>query len=315
MVSVSVIIPNYNHALFLKQRIESVLNQSFQDFEVIILDDCSTDNSRDIIELYRGHPKVKEIVYNAQNSGSPFRQWKKGIELAAGDYIWIAESDDWSEITFLSELVSPFYEYNDLVLGYCQMLCIRNTKIEWVTNVELIQEVVEGKSYNIQHMLGQNKIPNASSVVFKKKCFLNIDQQYLNMKYCGDWFVWSQICRQGKVFISGKYLNYFNKHDSDVSGEATKNGLDFIEGNKIFVNIIQNDNPSVEFIQIALANRVSRLNKLKVSFNDSNLYPKIQNEFIQFHKEYNLKFPYEKVSIIKKIKITIKKLVSIFSQS
>ena len=135
------------------------------------------------------------------------------------------------------------------------------------------------------------------------------------MKYCGDWFVWSQICRQGEVFISGKYLNYFNKHDSDVSGEATKNGLDFIEGNKIFVNIIQNDNPSVEFIQIALANRVSRLNKLKVSFNDSNLYPKIQNEFIQFHKEYYLKFPYEKVSIIKKIKITIKKLVSIFSQS
>ena len=48
--SVSVIIPNYNHALFLQQRIESVLNQTDQDFELIILDDCSTDYSREIIE-------------------------------------------------------------------------------------------------------------------------------------------------------------------------------------------------------------------------------------------------------------------------
>lgn len=99
--SVSIIIPNYNHALFLKQRIESVLNQTFQDFEVIILDDCSTDYSRDIIELYRGHPKVKEIVYNTQNSASPFIQWGKGIDLAEGDYIWIAESDNIVDTKFL----------------------------------------------------------------------------------------------------------------------------------------------------------------------------------------------------------------------
>jgi glycosyltransferase involved in cell wall biosynthesis len=69
---VSVIIPNYNHAPFLKERIESVLNQSFQDFEVILLDDCSTDNSRDIIEQYRHHPRVSNIIFNEQNTGNTF---------------------------------------------------------------------------------------------------------------------------------------------------------------------------------------------------------------------------------------------------
>lgn len=93
-MNVSVIIPNYCHARFLNQRIDSVLNQTYSDYEVIILDDCSTDNSREIIESYRNHPKISHIVYNEKNSGSTFIQWEKGFELARGEYIWIAESDD-----------------------------------------------------------------------------------------------------------------------------------------------------------------------------------------------------------------------------
>ena len=94
MCFVSVVIPNFNHALYLKQRIESVLNQTFQNFELIILDDCSTDNSKEVIERYKNHPKISKIVYNEENSGSVFRQWIKGIKLSTGKYIWIAESDD-----------------------------------------------------------------------------------------------------------------------------------------------------------------------------------------------------------------------------
>ena len=74
---VSVIIPNYNHARYLDERIQSVLNQTYQNFEVIILDDKSTDNSREVIEKYRAHPKIVHIIYNEINSGSTFRQWEK----------------------------------------------------------------------------------------------------------------------------------------------------------------------------------------------------------------------------------------------
>ena len=64
LTMVSVIIPNYNHAPFLVERIESVLNQSYPDFEVIILDDCYTDSSKEIIEKYRNNPKISQIIYN-----------------------------------------------------------------------------------------------------------------------------------------------------------------------------------------------------------------------------------------------------------
>lgn len=68
-MKVSVIIPNYRHALYLKERIDSVLEQTYRDFEVIILDDCSPDDSREIIETYRTREKIAHIVYNDATAG------------------------------------------------------------------------------------------------------------------------------------------------------------------------------------------------------------------------------------------------------
>ena len=94
---VSVIVPNYNHAQYLEKRIDTVLNQTYQNIEVIILDDKSKDNSIEVIEQYRNHPKVAQIILNEQNTGSPFKQWDKGISAANGELIWIAESDYYNE--------------------------------------------------------------------------------------------------------------------------------------------------------------------------------------------------------------------------
>lgn len=117
---VSVIIPNYNHASFLQQRIDTVLAQTYSDFEVILLDDCSTDDSRQVIEQYRHHPKVSGIIYNETNSGNTFQQWEKGIALAKGEWIWIAESDDYADPGFLATLIHNAAKGEAIVLSYCQ---------------------------------------------------------------------------------------------------------------------------------------------------------------------------------------------------
>ena len=115
---VSVIIPNYCHAQYLRERIDSVLSQTYKDFEVIILDDCSTDNSREVIESYRGREHVAHIIYNEQNSGSPFKQWQKGVELAKGEYIWIAESDDVAYDTLMEECVKALDANKEASLAF-----------------------------------------------------------------------------------------------------------------------------------------------------------------------------------------------------
>src|SRR5712671_345349 len=103
--TVSVIIPNYNHARFLRQRVDSVLGQTFQDFELILLDDCSTDERQSIIPENAADPRVR-MEFNEKNSGSTFKQWNKGVRLARGEYVWIAESDDYAEPQLLEKLVS-----------------------------------------------------------------------------------------------------------------------------------------------------------------------------------------------------------------
>ena len=104
MPKVTVILPNYNHGRYLTRRIESILNQTYRDFVLLIMDDASTDNSREIIERYTGDSRVKTI-YNSKNSGSPYLQWKLGLSHAQTDYVWIAESDDSAELTLLETLV------------------------------------------------------------------------------------------------------------------------------------------------------------------------------------------------------------------
>ena len=73
-----------------------------------------------MIETYRGEPHIAHIVYNETNSGSTFRQWHKGFELAQGECIWIAESDDYADPHFLECCMEQFERYPDCVLAYTE---------------------------------------------------------------------------------------------------------------------------------------------------------------------------------------------------
>lgn len=230
---VSVIIPNYNHEKYLQHRIDSVLNQTYQDFELIILDDKSKDNSVEIIERYRTHPKVSHIVYNEVNSGTTFKQWKKGIELAKGDYIWIAESDDYADITFL-EKVMLLIEKNSSVLCFSQSYVIDeydNIKRERV-------DILQSDFCNLDHFLSNdllygNVIYNASMVVFRKDAIdKSIWNELSHLTYCGDWLFWANLAINGSGTVSEvkEHLNYFRNHSSNVSNRSEANGLTFLEG-------------------------------------------------------------------------------------
>jgi glycosyltransferase involved in cell wall biosynthesis len=227
---VSVIIPNYNHAQYLKQRIDSVFNQTYKDFEVIILDDCSTDNSKEIIERYRDNDNVKHIVYNTENSGSTFNQWHKGIGLASGDYIWIAESDDWCETNFLKTIVDGLDKNDDAVFGYCQSFCINDEGgIIFQSNYTRLDDYCPSQEYLEKFMGTGNAVYNASMAVFRKKYYYQISDHYRSFRYCGDWVFWGELSRMGPVYISAKPLNYFRKHADDVTGRMNKSGENFIE--------------------------------------------------------------------------------------
>lgn len=84
-VEVSVIIPNYNYARFLQQRIDSVLAQTYTDYEIILLDDASTDDSVSILNHYKTNSRITHLEINSVNTGSPFAQWQKGLVCLVGN--------------------------------------------------------------------------------------------------------------------------------------------------------------------------------------------------------------------------------------
>ncbi len=270
MPSVSVILPNYNHASFLDKRLKSILNQNYRDFELIILDDCSTDNSKEIIEKYRFHEKVSTIIYNEVNGGSTFKQWDKGILNAKGKFIWIAESDDYCEPNFLSELIPPMENDGNLVIAFCQSLFVTpEEKIVNKTEASDLIKNISGEDFLKKYMLGINAIANVSMAVFRKNIISSISPEYKSFLYCGDWFFYASMCLKGSVFISGKYLNYFLRHEKSVTSTLTKMGYDFFEGNRVFHFIKNNVQINQEDLTRALNKRIDRYVDLKDEFHGS----------------------------------------------
>lgn len=235
---VSVIIPNYCHAKYLEQRIESVLGQTYQNFEVIILDDASPDGgaSMVVIEKYRGNPHVSHVEYNDVNSGSTFKQWRKGFELAKGELIWIAESDDYCEKSFLDELVPIWSKYpNSSIVqsgtirvdGYGNSLendIVFSGREICETGIECIKN----------HILCSNfYIPNASAVLFKRDDAINISQDYIKYKSSGDRLFWIYLAEKGDVVKVDKPLNYFRQHNNKVSNAKEYDGTQCRENYQI----------------------------------------------------------------------------------
>jgi glycosyltransferase involved in cell wall biosynthesis len=238
MCDVSVIIPNYNHALYLEKRIESILNQTFRNFEIIILDDHSNDDSLLIIDKYKDHPKVSRIIINEKNSGSTFKQWKKGIGESKGKYILIAESDDFSDENFLEKIIVEI-EVKNAGIAFCQSYFINERdEIIYEPQSETTNYSTSGNDFVINKMTLGNSIYNASAVVFKKDLALKIDIP--DLLYCGDWFFWVEILRKTDIAVISEKLNYFRRHSKSISTHSEKEGLQYIEGFKILKHIKSN---------------------------------------------------------------------------
>ncbi len=223
---VSVILPNYNHNNYLQQRWESIVNQTYQNFEIILLDDASTDQSASLIAQYAANPKVLHSVINTENSGSPFAQWQRGIDLAKGKFIWIAESDDYCESSFLETLVALITDKT--VLAY-----VGSTNVDQEGNLLGLNENPDplnrkrwysdyrnsGANEIKRYLRFKNTIPNASAVLFRKAA-VRSEFFKTDYNYCGDWYFWLQLLKHGDIAYSAKRLNFFRFHQD--SSRAVK---------------------------------------------------------------------------------------------
>ena len=245
-IKLSVIVPNYNYEKFMFERLYSILNQTEKVNEIIILDDCSTDNSRElidkIVESLSPFVNIKK-VYNEQNSGSAFKQWKKGFEEANGDYVWIAEADDYCEKTFLKNVIKPIIDDSEVMLSYSDTAFIdKNGKII-LKSIKPEIDILKTKHWDSNYVNNgldeinnysylNCTIANVSSVIFKNDNYKEEFELSGKFKQAGDWLFYVNVIKKGKVAFTNKPLNYYRVHGNNVTS-TTKKQAHFNEIKKV----------------------------------------------------------------------------------
>lgn len=253
---VSVVIPNYNYGKYIASRIDSVVKQTYPIYELIVLDDCSTDNSVDVIEkkleeIREKHPEIEiSFVKNKVNSGKAISQWKKGFELAKGDYVWIAEADDSCSKRFLEEAMKGFDD-PEVVLSYTESMLINGAGIMIAPNFRWSRDREKTGHYKKSYikdgfreveeiMAIRCTIPNVSAVVFKKEDRL---MEYLDeaekFTQVGDWYFYVRILDKGRITYNKKALNRFRIHGGSATNREQNHFDEVVEMHK-FIAIKRN---------------------------------------------------------------------------
>jgi len=229
---VSVILPSYNHSTYLKQRIDSILDQTYTNYELIILDDASPDASADIINSYKDDPRVS-IEINQSNSGCVFKQWNKGLKKARGELIWIAESDDYSDPCFLEILVSSLMTNPSVGMAFCNSYRVVNgiASLAFHTFYGEFSDqyhndfIRSGLSYINEQLAFGNTIPNASSVVFRKNLLAATGFADESFLLSADWVLWIKLLSISDLIYISKTLNYYRYHDLTARKKYSSNGV------------------------------------------------------------------------------------------
>ncbi|KQB14164.1 hypothetical protein AP071_16145 [Rhodobacter capsulatus] len=229
---VTVVVPNYNYGRYIEDRLQSVLAQDFPIYEIIVLDDRSTDDSLERIRAFAARcERPIRIVPNAVNSGNVFRQWIKGLDLAQGDYVWIAEADDLAEPDFLSTAMRGF-EKPGTVLSYTDSAQIDENGTPLAANYRYYTDKIspthwaqnycrDGAEEISEVLYLKNTIPNASGVVMAAGALKSVLTEHRaeleSVRFVGDWLVYLWLLERGGIAFNTASKNIHRRHQNSVT--------------------------------------------------------------------------------------------------
>ncbi len=209
--TISVVMPVYNARPYLADAIESILNQSFSDFEFIIIDDSSTDHSWDILNEYAQRDERIQLMRNEINSGIT-KSLNRGLATAQGKYIARQDGDDISYLERFTKQVFLLETNPDVVLVSC--------------NLELINEQGDVIGYHYRsctpelvawYLLFYNHLAGHSQVMFRRELVADLGGYSGSRLHCEDYELWSRLVNYGKILIMPEILLKYRKHDQSVS--------------------------------------------------------------------------------------------------
>ena len=220
---VHVIVPSYRHARYLEQRILSILSQTYANIDLTVIDDCSRDNSDEILRKLQAKHRFRYFRRD-RNSGTPFSAWQYAADNFHDGYVWICESDDFAEPEFLERAIGQFQKNPKLVLFYCNSWVVDEDGRRTGSTASYFSDVWkdsrweaafqrEGRAELADYQLRGMTVPNMSSALIDAKSFrAAFTPAIMRFKLTGDWLFVGQLMSHGDVAFTPEHLSNFRTH-------------------------------------------------------------------------------------------------------
>ncbi len=223
MPKVSVIIPTYNRAHLVGRAIRSVLNQTYHDFEIIVVDDGSTDNTEEVVKGFNDE-RMRYIRHKENKGGATARN--TGIKAAKGEYIAFQDSDDEWLLKKLEKQMEVFKNASpEEGVVYAGFWRIKKGKKTYTPSSEITR-----KEGNIHKALLKGNFVTTQAAVVKKECFEKAGMFDERLRRLQDWELWIRISK----YYNFKYINeplvvsYYTSDSISANPEAFSRALQLI---------------------------------------------------------------------------------------
>jgi glycosyltransferase involved in cell wall biosynthesis len=213
MPLLSVIIPCFNHASFVGEAIEAVLAQSLGDLELIVVDDCSQDNSKEVIEKYVRHdPRVRAIYHEINQGISPTRD--SAIRVARGEYLAFCDADDMWMPTKIGRQLELLEKNPEHDVAYCDAAIINEYGMETGGRFsDRFSVPGDGSGRLFEHLCTRNFI-NIQTAVLRRECIM--DSGYFDdgegIRLVDDWWFWLRVSYRHSFIYTDEVLAKYRVH-------------------------------------------------------------------------------------------------------
>ncbi len=212
MPKVSVIIPTYNRAEFLRRAIRSVLNQTYQDFEIVVVDDASTDKSRDVVSGISDE-RIRYICHEV-NKGCPAAR-NTGVTNSRGEYIAFLDDDD----EWLPDKLKMQVDLLDGSPSTTGGVYTASLVIDRPTGMILDGAKPEKKGNLFDELFLQNCIRSPSTVLIRRRCFEKVGRFDTSLGFVDDWDMWIRVSKEFRLeYIKMPLVKYYY-HDGQSSAD------------------------------------------------------------------------------------------------
>jgi len=225
---VSIVFTSYNHKEYLREALDSLVNQTYTNLEIIIIDDCSTDGSQEILKEYQNKLNI-HLKLQKKNSGSYVRASNLGASFAIGEYILFAQCDDFAESNQIETLMETMLKNPSVGVVFSRSNLINEQSV--VFSDDFKGRESKFKKSILNNGLITNKqmkeylsfscvIPNLSAALINHSIFKEINGLSDKFSVVADWEFWLNLTEKTNFYYLKQPLNNFRQHSTTIRSKV-----------------------------------------------------------------------------------------------